>query len=189
MNHKLSTFFLLFACFLGMNVSLWGQSATAKQQHGIRGYLDPQTGTFHTLPLPEVQDGAEQLATPLFTGKITVTFTITVSSTIAATTKIGCQVDADVEDAGTGNFISESAASAVVRGSGATVTCKATIPYSWALATQSTDMITMTYSITSPVAIATAAGEFPLRISTQSLPTIKVPSSGTPTTIAVAATI
>ena len=188
-NHKLSTFFVLFACFLGMNVSLWGQSTAAKQPHGIRGYLDPQTGAFHTLPHPDVQDAAEPLATTTFAGKIVVTFTITVNSVIAATTKISCELDADVEDAGTGNFISESAASAVVRGSATTVTCKATIPYSWALATQSTDMISMSYSITSPVAIATAAGEFPLRISSQSLPTIKVPPAGTTTTIAVAATI
>ena len=187
MNHKLSTFFLLFACFLGLNVSLWGQNAAAK--HGIRGYLDPQTGTFHTIPHPDVQDGAEPLVTTTFTGKIVVTFTITVNSTIAATTKIGCELDADTEDAGTGNFISESAGSAVVRGSATTVTCKTTIPYSWNLATQSTDMISMSYSITSPVAIATPAGEFPLRISSQSLPTIKVPASGTTTTIAVAATI
>jgi hypothetical protein len=186
-NHKLSTYFLMFACFLGMNVSLWGQSAAAK--HGIRGYLDPQTGAFHTMPHPDLQDGAEPPATTTFTGKIVVTFTITVSSTIASTTKIGCALDADVEDLGTGNFISESAASAVVRGSGTTVTCKTTIPYSWNLATQSTDMVNMSYSLTSPVAIATAAGEFPLRSSSQSIPAIKVPASGTTTTIAIAATM
>ena len=187
MNHKLSTYFLMFACFLGMNVSLWGQNSAAK--HGIRGYLDPQTGAFHTLPHPDLQDGAEPPVTTTFTGKIVVTFTITVSSTIAATTKIGCSLDTDVEDVGTGNFISESAGSDVVRGSGTTVVCKTTIPYSWNLATQSTDMISMSYTITSPVAIATAAGEFPIRVSSQSLPTIKVPASGTTTTIAVAATI
>jgi hypothetical protein len=112
-----------------------------------------------------------------------------VNSTIAATAKIGCQVDASLDDVTVGNFISESAASAVVRGSATTVTCKATIPYSWALASAAQDNISMTYTITSPVAVATAAAEFPLRISSQSLPTIKVPATGTTTAIAVAATI
>jgi hypothetical protein len=50
-------------------------------------------------------------------------------------------------------------------------------------------MIGLSYSITSPVAVSTAAGEFPLRITSQSLPSIKVPVTGTTTTQAVAATI
>ena len=33
-----------------------------------------------------------------FAGKFVVTFTITVNSTIAATAKIGCQVDANLDD-------------------------------------------------------------------------------------------
>lgn len=187
MTHKLSTFCLVFACFLGMNLSLWGQNAAAV--HGIRGYLDPQTGAFHTLPHPELQDDAAAVATTTFTGKIVVNFTITIDSTIASTNKIGCQVEASLEDAGTANFISESAATAVTRGTATTVACSVSIPYSWKLATASTDMIGLTYTITSPVEAATAAAEFPLRISSQSLPTIKVPSSGTTTTEAVAATI
>ncbi len=187
MNHKLSTLLLVCACFLGMNATMWGQNAAAT--HGIRGYLDPQTGAFHTIPHPELEDGAPPPALTTFTGKIVVTFTITVSSTIAATTKIGCQVDASLDDVTVGNFISESAASDVTRGSAGTVTCKATIPYSWALASSAQDTISLSYTITSPVAVSTAAAEFPLRISTQSLPTMKVPASGTTTNISVAATI
>jgi len=186
-NRKLSTFFLVSACFLGMNASLWGQNAAAAR--GIRGYLDPQTGVFRTLPHPELEEGAVPPALTTFTGKFVVTFTITVNSTIAATTKIGCEVDAGLDDLSTGNFISESAASAVVRGSATTVTCKATIPYSWSLGSASTDNISLTYTITSPVAISVATAEFPLRISSQSLPSMKVPVSGTTTNIAVAATI
>jgi len=186
-NHKLSTFCLLFACLLGMNASLWGQNAAAV--HGIRGYLDPQTGAFHTLPHPELQEDAAPIATTTFTGKIVVNFTITIDSAIASTNKIGCQVDAALEDAGTVNFIAESAASAVTRGTATTVACSVTIPYSWKLATASTDMITLTYTITSPVEVGTVAAEFPLRVSSQSLPTIKVPSSGTTTTETVTATI
>jgi len=186
-NHKLSTFFLVFACFLGLNVSLWGQNAAAAR--GIRGYLDPQTGVFRTIPHPDVEDGAPPPALTTFTGKFVVTFTITVSSTIASTTKIGCQFDASLDDVSVGNFITESAANDVTRGTGSTVICKATIPYSWNLASASTDSIALSYTITSPVAISVATAEFPLRISSQSLPPMKVPTSGTTTNIAVAATI
>ena len=90
MSHKFSAFFLMFACFLGMSTSLWGQAqAEAKgAQRGIRGYLDPQTGSFHATPLPEIDpDAAPAVVT--YGGKIIVTFTITVSSTVAATSKIG----------------------------------------------------------------------------------------------------
>jgi hypothetical protein len=173
-----------------MNVALWGQGqAQNSATHGIRGYLDPQTGVFHTMPHPELQDGAEPPPTTTVTGKIVVNFTITVDSTIASTTKIGCNVEADVDDAGTGNFISESGGVAVARGTATTVACSVTIPYSWKLGTASTDEISLTYTITSPVAISTAAAEYPLRISTQSLPSIKVPTTGTTTTETVAATI
>jgi hypothetical protein len=141
------------------------------------------------VPHPDLPEGAEAPALTVFAGKIVTTFTITVDSTIAATAKIGCEVDAGLEDAGSGNFISVSAAVAVVRGSGRTVTCTVSIPYSWKLATGATDMISLTYTITSPVAVATVAAEFPLRISTQSLPTIKVPATGTTTNETVAATI
>jgi hypothetical protein len=98
-------------------------------------------------------------------------------------------VDASLSDGTSGNFISESGASAVARGSASTVTCKVTIPYSWKLASGGTDMISMSYTITSPVAISTAAAEFPLRISSQSIGSIKVPVTGTTTNETVAATI
>ena len=131
MNHKLSTFFLVAACFLGMNASLWGQSSAAA--HGIRGYLDPQTGSFHTIPHPVLQDDVDLVTLTTFTGKLVANFTITVDSTIASTGKIACELDAETEDAATGNFIEESAASAVTRGSATTVACSVHIPYSWKL--------------------------------------------------------
>lgn len=187
MNHKLSTFCLLFACFLGLNVSLWGQNAAAK--HGIRGYLDPQTGVFHTIPHPELQEDAAPVATTTFTGKIVANFTITIDSTVLSTNEIGCQVSADLEDIGTVNVITEEATNAVKRGTGTTVTCTATIPYSWKLATASTDTISLSYTITSPVGATTLAAEFPLRVSSQTLPSMKVPPTGTTTTLTIAATI
>jgi hypothetical protein len=170
-----------------MNLSLWGQQAAAP--HGIRGYLDPQTGVFHALPHPELEDDAQPLVTSTFTGKFVVNFTITVDSVIASTTKIGCNVTADTDDAATGNFISEQAGTAVTRGSATTVACSVTIPYAWKLGSSTTDMVSLTYTITSPTEISTAASEYPLRISSQSIGTIKVPANGATTTETVTATI
>lgn len=188
LSHKLSTILVVCACFLGMNLSLWGQNAAAS--HGILGYLDPRTGVFHSIPHPEVQDAeAEAPALTTFGGKFVATFTITVSSTIASTAKIGCEVSAVLSDAGSGNFIQEGAGSAVTRGTGSTVTCTVNLPYSWKLATGSTDMVSLSYSIQAPVAISTAAGEFPNRVSSQSLGTIKVPANGTTTNETITATI
>jgi hypothetical protein len=183
-KHKLSTLSVLFVGFFVMSVSLWGQSSTAP--HGIRGYLDPQTGVFHALPTVQAEDDDASRVTTLG-GKFVVNFTITVDSTIASTAKIGCNVEASLADST--NFITEEAGTAVTRGSGTTVTCSVTLPYSWKLSTSTTDMVSLTYTITSPVEISTATLEFPLRISTQSIETIKVPANGATTTVAVAATI
>ncbi len=172
-----------------MSLTLWGQGQSKSAvTRGIRGYLDPQTGVFHATPRPEPQDAAEPAAVTTVAGRIVVNFTITVDSTIAATTKIGCALEADVDDA-TAGFISESAGTAVARGTGTTVTCTTTIPYSWKLGSMSTDTISLSYTVSSPVAIATAAAEYPIRESSQTIGTIKVPVSGTTTTEAVAVTI
>lgn len=183
MKHKLSIFSVMFVTLL-MSVSLWGQ--TSATPHGIRGYLDPQTGVFHALPAVQADDDDASRVTT-FGGKFVVNFTITVDSTIASTTKIGCNVEATLADST--NFITEQAGTAVSRGSGTTVTCSVTIPYSWKLSTSSTDMVGLTYTITSPTEISTATLEYPLRISTQSIATIKVPANGATTTETVAATI
>jgi hypothetical protein len=184
-KHKLSIFSILFASLFVMSVSLWGQ--TSATPRGIRGYLDPQTGVFHALPAAQLDDDDADRVVTTVGGKFVVNFTITVDSTIASTTKIGCNVEASLAD-GT-NFISEQAGTAVTRGSATTVACSVTIPYSWKLSTASTDMVSLTYTITSPTEISTATLEYPLRISSQSIATIKVPANGATTTETVTATI
>lgn len=171
-----------------MTLSLWGQNAAI---HGIPGYLNPRTGGFH--PLPQVDDQAiEAPAATTFGGKFVVNFTITVSSAIASTNKIGCNVGVSLEDGlatTSPNFINETAGTAVTRGTGTTVTCSVTIPYSWKLTSSTTDSVSITYSIDSPVEISTAAGEYPTRSSSQTIATIKVPLNGATTTETVTATI
>ncbi len=190
MSHKLSTLCLSFACFLGMTVSLWGQSAATV--HGIPGYLDPRTGAFHPLPHADAQDAEAPATTTTSAGKFVVNFTITVDSTIASTNKIACNVTASLEDGiatTSPNLIEEEAGTAVTRGTGSTVTCSVTIPYSWELSTPTADSISLSYYITSPVEVSTSAGQYPIRYSSQSIGSIKVPTTGTTTTKTVTATI
>ena len=179
MNHKLSSVVLLCACVLGSAVSLWGQEAGAVR--GVPGYLDPRTGEFHTtrmMPMDVDSDLTPALTT--FGGKLIFKFTITVDSAIAAAAKIGCSASANLVDAGSGNFIEESATAAATR-SGTTATCTVTIPYSWKLASSASDSISLSYTIQAPVEVTSAATTLPNRLSTQSLPPIKVPANGATT--------
>jgi len=152
---------------------------------GIPGYLDARGG-FHVL-LPAIDENAIQDAVTTFTGIIVVNFTITISSTIPTTDKISCLASASVFDTGSTGSIQETAAVAATR-TGATATCKVTIPYSWPLVSGSTDQVQLTYEISAP-GLFTATNGLPLRTSTQSIAHIAVPKSGTTTTETVVATI
>jgi hypothetical protein len=128
-------------------------------------------------------------ATTTYTGTIVVNFTVTVSSAIARTAQIGCVAGASVMDARTDNEIVEEAGTAVTRGTGNTVTCSVTIPYSWNLASANADTVGLTYSVTSPVDLIAPVGEWPHRAGAQSLGSIGVPVSGATTTETVSARI
>jgi len=186
-SHKLLTLLLLSACFLGMNTMLWGQDAIPNR--GIRGYLDPRTGIFHSIPHPDTLDeAAPPPAKTTFTGSVVMNFTITVSTVFASTTPIACIGEVQLQDSGSTTNILEIAGSAVTRGTGTTVNCSVTIPYSWSLASASTDKIRLAYSVIAPVALTQTAA-FPNRQGSQLLGTIAVPISGTTTTKAVKARI
>jgi hypothetical protein len=175
---------LVCACLVA-GAPLWAQKSTA--HHGVRGYLDAQ-GTFHTSPL--AASDAEPPVLTTYAGKFVFKFTINVSATIAATSKIACAASITVDDnltAGTPNFFSEEAVALAVR-SGSTATCTVNIPYSWALATGATDMVTVGYNIIAPVEAAAVTGTYPSRESSADLPSIKVPVTGTTTTETITAT-
>ena len=183
MFRKLSQFLGGSVCLLALSSSLFAQGAG----QGIHGYLDPRTGAFH--PLPRLSADATPPATSTFTGKFVFSYTITVDATIASSAKIVCAASATVEDNITsGNpsiFIEE--ASALATRSGSTATCTVNIPYSWSLATASTDSVTLGYTIEAP-AEATVAASQPSRFSNHNLPSINVPATGTTTNETVTAT-
>ncbi len=178
-------------CFIVFTQAMWGQKANEAARPGIPGYLDPRTGAFRpTVPTEESPDLST--ATVATTGSFVVNFTINVKSVLPSTDTIACLVDIVVSDATTTaspRFFNESAAVAAT-GTGATRLCKVTIPYSWALTTASTDMVSIDYTITAPGLFISTTNALPFRLSSLTpLAVIKVPASGATTTETVTATI
>jgi hypothetical protein len=182
---RISKLLLVCVCCFITAPAVWGQAANGQAKQGILGYLDPHTGAFRPIA-PPAEDTAETPAVTVFTGTVTVTLTITVKST--GITNVVCSEGVLVEDAlTTSPRILEESNSVAATGSGSTRTCKLSIPYSWGLATQSSDNMTTTYTVTGS---GSTTGALPIRNSTLSpLDTRKVPSSGTTTALTANVTI
>jgi len=86
------------------------------------------------------EESLDAPAAATFTGTITLTISVTLKTT--GLTNITCSADVSVTDAATTSprFISESNTVAAT-GTGTTRTCKLSIPYSWALTTQGSDIM------------------------------------------------
>jgi len=185
---RITKLFLICICCLMAVSVVSGQSANSQAKPGILGYLDPHTGAFRPIA-PPVDEAAviEPPAITVFGGTINVTITVTVKS--VGMTNVICSIGTSVNDnvtTITPRFFDESD-SVVATGTGATRTCKLSIPYSWGLATQASDSMTTTYSV---VGAASATGALPTRSSGLSpLDTRKVPANGTITTLTAAVTI
>ena len=78
------------------------------------------------------------------TGTIVFTFNITVISTLPKNAVIGCRGSASVNEAG--QNIQQDAHGIATLSNGKW-TCKATMPYSWALATPASDTINLNYDV------------------------------------------
>ena len=182
---RISKLLLTCMCWLLGGAAVWGQAANGRDKPGILGHYDPQTRVFR--PLPQARDGAaEPPALTTVTGTITVTFTITIKSTGIANP--GCVVITGTDDgATTGNPRSFSEFGIVAAtGSGSTRTCTVSIPYSWGLATQSTDMMRTGYEI---IGFPLGAAKPPDRTSLLiPLDTRAVPANGTTTTLTASVT-
>jgi hypothetical protein len=178
---------LVCVCLLGLAQPVWSQkpNETAKPTPGILGYLDPKTGAFRPLVQNPVEDEEVEPAVAT-TGTFVFNFTITIASKNLGGDTIVCNVDLDTFEA-TGLTADESASvKATVTGS--TAKCTVTIPYSWPLKTASADTVSFIYSVSAFSGSTTTTGEVS-RISSQNLPTIKVPKTGATTTTPIASTI
>jgi hypothetical protein len=174
---------LLLLCLLCVSAPMvWGQLANDSSKSGILGYLDPHTGAFR--PVPSATEGREPASLTTYGGTITITLTITVKSTALTTFTCSASVSVldDVESSLRGY---NEGATAVATGSGATRTCTLTIPYSWALATQSSDSMTISYAVFGSVKSALTNRTSGL----SPLDTTKVPANGATTALTAAVTL
>jgi hypothetical protein len=137
---------------------------------GILGYLDPATGAFRAAATPAATGAASAAVSK---GVFVVSFTITVSSAIPAGSPITCAVTANVYLAANPYSPITDSASAPATRSGATASCRVTLPFLWS-GFGSNDIASLWYEIS-------AAG----RDSQQPLATIKVPATGTTTSFSV----
>jgi uncharacterized Zn-binding protein involved in type VI secretion len=147
-----SKMLLLGVCLVALSVLLWSQNRRSslqqgRSQQGILGYLDARTGAFRPVPQHPVDaDALLPEATVIYTGKFVYSFTITLASTIPNGDVIQCHANAETYDSGRNTELAEDAGSlATVNGS--TATCTATLPYSWPLASPSTDTVNLNYFI------------------------------------------
>jgi hypothetical protein len=176
-KNRISSILLVGACMVAA-VPLWGQNVVGT--HGLRKYYDPQARVLIALPQAD-SAAAEEPATTTFTGTFVFDFTITVKANITSTAKIQCTATATLLDIGTSNEIVEQDTVLAVR-TGSTATCSPTIPYSWNLATGSTDKVMLGWIITAP-SEATSTAVLPSRLSEQiSFASISVPATGSTTT-------
>jgi hypothetical protein len=182
---RITKLLLICMCCVMVAPAVWGQTASGQSKAGILGYLDPHTGAFR--PVPSAEEGPDvPAALTTFGGTITVTLTITVKST--GITNVTCTAEVSVADSITTTsprFLTESNAVAAT-GTGAARSCKLTIPYSWALATQTSDNMGTSYFVSA----SGATNGLPQRTSSLSpLDTRKVPANGTITALTAAVTI
>ena len=180
---RITKLLLICLCCVMVAPAVWGQTENGPAKPGILGFLDPHTGAFRPVPTG-ADEGPDAYALTTFTGTITVTLTITLKTT--GLTNITCSEEVTVLDAAATSprFFAETD-SVTATGSGATRTCKLSIPYAWALATQSSDSMSTTYDV-----LGSGATVPPQRTSLLSpLDTRKVPANGTITNLTAAVTI
>ena len=183
---NISKIVLVLAGLAGIAPSAWSQSAEKASEHGILGYLDTRTGAFKPMVQPPAEEDQATVAatTSPTTGKMVFNFTVNVVSSLPSNEIIICAITAQVFEIPSTVRIEEEAQVIATR-SGSKATCTVNIPYSWPLTTASQDMVGLGFSVSATNATAAVLG----RLTNQSLPSIKVPSSGSTTTRSISATI
>jgi hypothetical protein len=139
------------------------------------------------------QDAASTAPT---TGKFVFTFTITVSSTLPSHGVVSCRASASVFESTSGQNIQQDAHGVATLSNGKW-TCIATMPYSWILATPTSDKVNLSYSIESDYGLQVTASNgtgtvvvpFTVDKVNQNFGSISVPLNGATTNEAVNATI
>ena len=180
---RITKLWLICICCVMVATAAWGQAAPAPAKPGILGYLDPHTGAFR--PVPAASEEDPDVAPPTTIGG-TVNLTITITLKTTGLTNITCSEGVSVVDGTTSPRVFDESNTVAATGTGSTRTCKLSIPYSWSLTTQATDIMSTSYSVFG----LTGTSGLPQRTSTLT-PTDarKVPANGTTTTLTAAVTL
>ena len=122
----------------------------------------------------------------VFTGTVTITITVTLKTT--AITTVTCTGSVLTEDGATtaSPTIYEESDTVTATGSGTTRTCKVSVPYSWSLSSQSSDTMSISYTV-----LGTEGTTQALERTTNRSPlaTDKVPANGATTALTAAVTL
>ena len=142
---RITKLLLICICCLGIAVpTLWGQAASGQTMNGILGYLDPRTGAFRAVPAT-VDDSDSLPAATVVGGTVTLTITITVKTT--GLTNFTCSASVTTLDGTISPTVYSETNTVAATGTGATRTCKLSIPYSWSLTSQTTENMTTGYTV------------------------------------------
>jgi hypothetical protein len=181
------------ACVAGLLQPAWGQDSTARP--GIR-VTDPSTALSATAPRVVADESIPAASIVPTTGKLIISFTIKLVTPVPTGGSLSCSVSASVLDQNPTTFqianeISEEASTKATV-SGATATCKVSIPYSWNLTNTAKDSVNLQYVLY--MVNSTTAGNFlAARTSSQFVVpgagAIKVPTNGATSNFTVSATI
>jgi hypothetical protein len=159
------------------------------------GYYDRSTGAFE--PAKTTMDPEAAAAVVPRTGTLIVKLTITVDSVIPKNAVVGCSTDADVSDDSSGFTSEEHASTVATLVSGKTYSCTMTIPYSWTLASPTTDKIGISYTtnigygyqVTATNGTAVLVQPVTARSVIQPVGSIAVPANGATTTETISVTM
>jgi len=173
---RISKLVFVCVCLIGLTQIGWSQNQPlSKQTRGIPGFLDPRSGTFTTRAQSAGtnSEGAEPALTTIL-ARLIFNFTILNDQPANATTS--CTVTLSTLDDSSGLFYDESATAIATENGTA---CKVTILFSWALASPTTDTISVDYHIASYQAITVGGTSTPeaLRTADHSIANIPVPSN------------
>jgi hypothetical protein len=192
MLHRRMILPLLVVLVFGLAPLGYGQFAN-HSPHRTLGYYDPATGAFE--PVHPAMDLDAPPVAPT-TGTLVLKLTLSVKSTIPKNAVIACSGNGSVFDSS--GFSADEHGSGIAKlVSGTTYSCTVTLPYSWPLASASTDKISLSYSasidygyqVTATNGTAIVVEPVSARNTNQSFGSISVPVNGATTTENISATI
>jgi len=194
MQNRNAVVSLFVVLVLGLVPLGFGQiSSPSIAPQRVLGYFNPQTGLFEPLrTTSQESDGAQVTPT---TGTLVFNFTITLKTSLPSHGLLLCSAAGAVIE--TGFSADESGFGFAHFVSGNTYSCSVSMPYSWLLSTRTTDKIILSYHVetiegvvlTATNGTSTVVATTTARSSSQTIPSIAVPVTGTTTTTDVAVTL